>query len=142
MVANAWTDSSRKILVCFDEYQNGIPSGRICVPLHETELFCSLTQFLIKMETLLDDMQNPQAYTQLRSFAASLIPLVNQAPPPDIRTGRLATFEIQVVFRQHTSWQGVIVWLEQRKEQSFRSVLELVMLIDSVLRDQIREVSA
>ena len=48
--------------------------------------------------------------------------------------GKVATFTIRVLFRQHTSWQGTILWLEKNMEQSFRSVLELILLMDSALR--------
>jgi len=51
-----------------------------------------------------------------------------------LRRGEQATFEMQIIFRQHTSWQGVITWLEEKMEQSFRSVLELILLMDSALR--------
>ena len=41
--------------------------------------------------------------------------------------------------RQHTSWQGVITWMEERMEQSFRSVMELILLMDSALRQNEEE---
>ena len=49
------------------------------------------------------------------------------------RKGKLATFVVKVLFRQHTSWQGSITWLEEQSEQAFRSVLELILLMDSAL---------
>lgn len=44
-----------------------------------------------------------------------------------------ASFQITVLFRQNATWQGNILWLEGQKEAQFRSVLELVKLLDSVL---------
>ncbi len=41
---------------------------------------------------------------------------------------------MRILFRQHTSWQGVAVWMEKKLERKFRSVLELIMLMDSALR--------
>jgi len=49
--------------------------------------------------------------------------------------GAKATFELKILFRQHTSWQGTVVWREKKTEHSFRSVLELVLLLDSALRE-------
>ena len=142
MIPRIWADESRKTVVCIDRYQDGVPQGRICNTNLETESFSCLTQLLIKMEAMLDELQAPQAYTQIRTFSETPVSLLNCRPPAEHRTGRMATFEVQVIFRQHTSWQGVITWLEERKEHSFRSVLELVMLMDSALREQKGEMSA
>ena len=135
MIQNKWMPESRKTTVCIDSYDNGIPVGRLYNSYADPESFESLTQFLLKMEAALDALQLPQSYTSTRSFGqpqllAESTPLASQA-----KKGRKATFELQVIFRQHTSWQGTIVWRDQRVEQSFRSVLELVLLMDSALRN-------
>ena len=76
----------------------------------------------------------PQSYTSLRTFS-DLIPMgEGSTVATHIRKGVKATWELQVLFRQHSGWQGVIIWRERKLEQSFRSVLELVMLMDSALR--------
>ncbi|MCI9263720.1 MAG: hypothetical protein HFF06_04025 [Oscillospiraceae bacterium] len=49
------------------------------------------------------------------------------------RTGELATFDIRILFRQNSSWQGSVLWQEGDREESFRSVLELVLLMDSAM---------
>ena len=67
-------------------------------------------------------------------FQRILDQLEEEMRPAASRKGRLATFELKILFRQHASWQGTIVWKEGRQEQSFRSVLELVHLMDSALR--------
>lgn len=46
---------------------------------------------------------------------------------------RMATLRIQVLFREYYSWQGCILWEEQQKEATFRSVLELIQLLDEIL---------
>ncbi|MBD8990995.1 MAG: hypothetical protein EGQ87_08485 [Clostridiales bacterium] len=45
--------------------------------------------------------------------------------------GALATFHLQVLYRRNSSWQGKLAWTEQEQAQSFRSVLELITLIES-----------
>ena len=55
------------------------------------------------------------------------------ALPADPTRGALATFRLRVLFRQNTSWQGLLTWVETKEEESFRSVLELVNLFDSAL---------
>lgn len=135
MTAQTWGCERRKTIVCLDSYEKGVPKGRIYSRYQEAEAFDSLSQFLIKMEALLDDAQLPQSYTATRSFSELSEPLESKTPMLQVRKGRKATFEVQVIFRQHTSWQGVIVWLERNQEHSFRSVLELILLMDSALRE-------
>ena len=43
------------------------------------------------------------------------------------------TFILEVNDTQSHSWQGKIEWVQGRKKQSFRSVMELLRLIDSVV---------
>lgn len=40
-----------------------------------------------------------------------------------------ATFTIQIQFKQHSTWQGTITWIEGEKTQNFRSELELIKLM-------------
>lgn len=47
--------------------------------------------------------------------------------------GQGATFIIRVQYRQHSSWQGEVVWVDGGKKRYFESVLELVRLIDRAL---------
>ena len=43
------------------------------------------------------------------------------------------TFTLEVKDTQAHSWQGKIKWIEGQKEECFRSVLELITLLDSVI---------
>ncbi len=99
--------------------------------------FENLIQLLFLIESMLNDLGLPQKSMESRTFFNHpLVPAVphttqngqrNHASPP------LATFVISIVFRQHASWQGTIIWQEQEMECHFRSVLELVLLMDNVL---------
>ena len=132
MMQQIWVHESRTHLVCVDSYENGVLKGWFHTPYQDVEYFSSLSQFLLKMEDLLDRMQTPQSYTTLRRFSEPEIEVPGSGPI--LPRGAKATFELKVIFRQHTSWQGVLVWREQKIEHSFRSVLELVILLDSALR--------
>lgn len=141
MLQQIWVNENRKITVCVDSYEEGVLKGRFYNPYQEMECFESLMQFLVGVETMLEEQQMPQSYTSVRKFS-DLIPLEEAAVATErIRKGAKATFEVQVLFRQHTSWQGVIIWRERKMEQSFRSVLELVLLMDNALRT-VKEVVA
>ena len=135
MVEQFWVGEERKITVCVDGYENGVFRGRFYNAYHDAGTFDSLSQFLLKTEALLETIQAPQAYTAHRTFSAFLRPEDDSQIPSFFRRGTKATFELKILFRQHSSWQGVIVWKDRGTEQYFRSVLELIVLVDSALRD-------
>lgn len=47
--------------------------------------------------------------------------------------GDIGTFVIRVQHRQHSSWQGRVTYLDEDQTVCFRSVLELIKIIDGVL---------
>ena len=134
MIQQFWISDDRKITVCVDDYNDGIFRGRFFNAYHGASRFESLSQFLLKMESLLEETQTPQSYTAHRTFSAILRPDAESTEPAFLRKGIKATFELQILFRQHSSWQGLVIWKDKNVEQSFRSVLELVILMDSALR--------
>lgn len=134
MVQNLWIPQNRKTTLCIDSYDRGVLCGRFYSAGQAAETFDSLSQFLVKMDAILEEYQMPQSYTSARSFSEFLLPEESNRRSVGGNKGKQATFELQVLFRQHTSWQGILVWQDRKLEQSFRSVLELVLLIDSALR--------
>lgn len=45
-----------------------------------------------------------------------------------------AEFTIKILAQENHTWQGTIRWLNtEKKEESFRSALELIRLVDSAL---------
>ena len=137
MKERIWDNQFRTTTVCVDSYENGILCGRVYNPLWEAgRPFKSLTQFLILMEQMLDDVGFPQPYNETRNFAPISTCIGECSPSTTGLRGKCMTFRVQVLFRQHASWQGCATWEETQKTQSFRSVLELVLLLDSALRSQ------
>lgn len=127
-------------VLCIDSYEDGIPEGRFYNPYDKDGTkFRGLTTFLRQMEELLDTMNYPQSFSALRSFGQ--VPEPTASPPSDteIQEGREATFLVRILFRQNASWQGSLTWLEGDRSQSFRSVLELILLMDSALRKETSE---
>ena len=47
--------------------------------------------------------------------------------------GQKGTFLLNVKYRQNSSWQGSVTWVDEQREQYFRSALELLKLIDGAL---------
>lgn len=110
------------------------------------------------MDSFYDDLQFPFASTELRSFRAerkakrrtagrrgerSAVSEKKRKEMKEMETfdqvighrGTDATFVIRVQYRQHSSWQGEVTWVDGGKKEYFRSALELVRLIDGVLND-------
>ena len=139
MMTRAWGNEYRTTTVCVDSYENGVLSGRFYNPyLAGGKVFRSLTQFLLEIEQALDTMDFPRSYTETRTFDTPH-EIQSECAEDTSRSGQLATFALKILFRQNASWQGSVQWLEKGKGQSFRSVLELIMLMDSALNSAAEE---
>ena len=128
----------KRSLIRVYSYRNKEIRGTLQNPYFEEEpYFDNLTQLLIRMEGLLDALDFPQRSMEGRAFdqpeqrAAAGAP--RPAPEALGEQKPLATFQLSVLFRQNASWQGSPTWLERAEEARFRSVLELVGLLDSAL---------
>ena len=44
--------------------------------------------------------------------------------------GNRQTFLVHIVENQNATWQGDVTWLDEEKKESFRSLLELIKLMD------------
>lgn len=49
------------------------------------------------------------------------------------------TFILEISDTQNQSWQGKLEWVQGRKKESLRSVLELLRLLDSVVGQEGQE---
>jgi len=121
--------------VSVDSYAKGIPKGRLHNPFFEhPQDFESLTGFLKIMECTLNLTNQPQSFNCLRSFDKPPEHDFSIPASPLVQRGGLATFSLCIRFRRNSSWQGQLRWLEDGRQQNFRSVLELILLMDSALQ--------
>lgn len=121
-------------LVCIDSYHDGVMTGRLYNSrLGEAETFRSTIGFLTRMEQMLAIEDTPQAFNAVRSFAPVMHPIPDPPAATAVREGKLATLELHILFRQNASWQGSVCWQNENRIHHFRSVLELLFLIDSAL---------
>ena len=132
MQQKRWGNEYRTTIVCIDSYENRVPVGWFYNPYYPDGVrFHGVVDLLTKMENMLDEMHFPQSFSCVRTFSKTP-DLESSAPngntPSD---GKIATLAVRVLFRQNASWQGSITWLDKRQEMSFRSVLELLLLMDS-----------
>lgn len=123
-------------MVYIDSYEDNVLRGCLTNPfLNNWQNFTSLSDFIIKMELMMDMMDLPQSYASNRRFSNEPLPQLHK-PTGVMRRGNKATFSLTIRFRRNNSWQGTISWLETHREQNFRSVLELIVMMDSALREQ------
>ena len=124
----------KTFLIEIDSFENGVPVGQYRNPYQgEAGLFRSLTELLLKMEQSLDVENIPQAFHRVRSFVPLAGHWLDTSADEQPRAGKMSTFVVQILFRRNASWQGTITWLDKKQTQNFRSVLELIILINSAL---------
>ncbi len=135
MAAECYTGNDyRTTLVCIDSYDSGVPVGRFYNPYYpDGKSFSSLTQFLISVEDMLNAMNFPQPFRERRTFSDSPRFSDGLAAGEGKHNGKLSTFKVRVLFRQNADWQGSVTWVEGEREESFRSGLELIFLMDSAI---------
>lgn len=46
------------------------------------------------------------------------------------------TFVVKILDSQNSTWQGKVTWVEENRVQYFRSALELLKMIDSVVNQE------
>ncbi|MDR0446211.1 MAG: hypothetical protein LBH17_04145 [Oscillospiraceae bacterium] len=117
-------------------YENGNHVGVIKNSHFGGEVRFDSTIGLLKIiDELQDAISFPQKSMLTRSFAASAEERepsqAMESDTSDIR--ELASFRLNILFRQNASWQGALTWIETDTLAEFRSALEFLFLMDSVL---------
>ena len=136
MLEKRWQNEYRSTMICVDRCDFGILEGRLYNPyIRGGEQFRSLMELILRMEELLDQMRFPESYTEHRSFRRERGVTDTKISQLEASEGRCGTFILKVLFRQNASWQGTLTWLDGHQEESFRSVLELIHLLSSALRE-------
>ena len=124
----------RSTIICVDGYENKVPVGRLYNSSNEEGTsFHGVMELLLTMESMLEEMKGPQSFSSRRSFGPPGERTVSPVVADAVREGKVATFSLRVLFRQNASWQGSVFWYDGKQEESFRSVLELLTLMDSAL---------
>ena len=98
----------------------------------------------LQLDRLFDRLGMPQHESWFRSFSKvrrnDLMPEIGPLPKKLLdqqkvleKRGLLATFALHVQHRKNSTWQGTILWVETGRWFSFRSVLELMKVMDRVI---------
>lgn len=82
-------------------------------------------------------IKNPIRFTSLSRMILLLDEQMDiisrESPGMTVYPPSAPSFEIEILFRQNYSWQGRVRWPAGRKEAAFRSVLELITIIEMIL---------
>jgi len=117
--------------------------------------FADLGQLLFSMEQLFNELGFPYPSTNERRFqTGDAVPAANAVQTPGgtkkytepekrekimkdeellMKHGDLGSFIIRVQHRQNSSWQGRITWIEKNQTLYFRSVWEMIKLIENAI---------
>ncbi|MDO4542300.1 MAG: hypothetical protein Q4C00_05675 [Bacillota bacterium] len=136
---------NNELAICVDNCNAAGMEGRAYFGSEqEPVLFRDVCAVLISYNDFLDVLQAPQASTELRVFRnrkAKIEPLprgevLSLKSRTQIREmGKKSTFMVRVEYRQNSSWQGKVTWVETGETKSFRSALELLMLMESAMSE-------
>lgn len=125
--------------VCIDRKGEGGCTGRLyCGYYPQAIRFCGEYAMIKIMEKLMDMIDYPQASTIMRGYSREKIfskqerKRIFSGEEIMKERGELATLAIYVQYRQNSTWQGELFCSEQNMLRHFRSVLELLKLIDRI----------
>jgi len=135
------TSMSLKMRAEIEKHEDGTIKGELQSRyLDAPYVFSDLVNMIHKMEEIFDAIRFPQAFLSPRSFENGKQPARNREAGENHKMGprsaegvSSSTFDISVRFRQNATWQGEIIWIEKDMRQNFRSVLEMLKLIDEAL---------
>lgn len=114
---------SREAVITVQSYQNGILEGYLQHPrLEKKEKLKSVSQLVLLLDSLLD----------LEGSLNSPLPLVTREC---LGLENVNIFKIQILFREHYTWQGRLIWENENQEFVFHSAIELIQLLDEILAE-------
>ena len=132
------------VMVCVDGVENGDIYGRYFHRYKKEETFFpDSATLVIEMERFYDAIGYPQAATKTRKFmererekvpAKEHMTVIYDSQTLMQFRGKLATFLVGVTSRQNASWQGDVVWMEQKIRKHFCSDMKLVVFVDDAVK--------
>ncbi len=130
------------VVLCVHAMHSGGPAGELFHGYRTDSVeFGGADQMIYHMEALYNALNFPHPGSNERRF----IPVEKTGTHYTERDrimkdetllskhGDLGTFIVRVQHRQNSSWQGRITWMEQDKTISFRSIWEMIKLIESAV---------
>ena len=142
------------VVLCINRNDEGELAGEFYHSYSEKPVpFQGIGQMTLRMEKLYDWLRFPHPGTNSRSFTETAKPdgkihernRIMSDESLLTKHGDIGTFIVRVQHRQNSSWQGRITWMEEDRTIQFRSVWEMIKLIenavDSVSTDEGEEIT-
>ena len=131
------------VVLCVDGGDSLGFSGRFYHSYQEEAIpFEEQTAMLFALEAFYDDLRFPFPSTTMRTFGEPKnLPFRQPKERTKIMSdkellekhGDLGTFIIRVQQRQNSTWQGRITWMDEDKTVNFRSIWEMIHLIEEAV---------
>ena len=134
--------SPNGVVLCVDHASRWQIRGRLYHAYSREGLkIANMEQLLFELEHFYDSIDFPHPSTNNRTFQGEIPHIGHRAGKEKVmsdeellgRHGDLGTFIIRVQHRQNSSWQGLLTWMHQDKTVYFRSMWEMLKLVDSPL---------
>lgn len=129
------------INICVNEKEHGEMNGQLyhCYS-KEPIAFGNVIELLTIAEKLYDRICFPQASTKTRRFTEEE-PQVQVKRPEKVaeqteiigHRGKIGSFVLCVRFRQNSTWQGEVIWLEKGIRKRFSNTLDFIKILDSAV---------
>lgn len=134
-----------KFRICIDSFDsNSVCGTAVSQRLVSALRFSDLGSLALDLDRILESQNFPQAFQRARSFSdkhTHLSPLAAQAPEDGMAAdavinaeGRVLTFDLAVLSRRNSSWQGNLLWSDG-SNTDYNSVLELLGIIETKLAE-------
>lgn len=129
------------INICIDNKLDGEIRGRVyhCYTVDAIP-FTSVVELINIAEKLFEDIRYPQASTKTRSFEEkqeiqASTTLEKRFSQQEIiqHRGEKGSFILHVQFRQKSTWQGELSWIEKEKNYKFTNSLEFIKILDQAV---------
>ena len=128
------TNKDLTFYISLDYYRDKIPVGEMYNANSGIKDFYSTMDMLNLINCEISNLMNSNIRSFYENEEENTWENAEEISDFDLRefSGKIATFSVTVLFNQHSSWQGVITWIEQDEQVCFRSVFELLNLIDNI----------
>ena len=135
------------VVVCVDRVEQGNLQGRMFHSYNSHAVcFSSIDQLIYSMYSLFEYLEFPRNATKLRFFAEDESgrpssgyhevkerKKIMQDKELLEQHGNVETFIVRVQHRQNSTWQGRITWAKENKTINFRSIWEMIHLMENAM---------
>ena len=138
--------NNSSLRICVDRFAGGNASGRVFSQRFvQPIIFTDLSTLALQLDAIFDRQHFPLAFQRSRTFLHSEADSSAAADNPTLglsdefvaaQHGALATFDVLVSSRRSSTWQGSFSLPGCDIRQEFSSFLELLRLVEPVLRRQ------